>query len=44
MKFNKPLLITSLVAILASPALLAGDDTGEGTGNAQAVLLATHKH
>jgi hypothetical protein len=38
MKFNKPLLITSLVAVLASPALLAGDDTGEGTGNATSGL------
>ena len=33
MKFNKQLLATSLVAILASPALLAGDDVGEGNGN-----------
>lgn len=37
MKYNKPLLVTSLLLLMASPALFAGDDangsgTGEGAG------------
>jgi len=32
MKFNTPLLMTSLLAILATPVLFAGDDVGEGSG------------